>query len=326
MSRKQLSRIGIIGTLLMPLLFACSVLNATETRWLSDDELAGVTGQALFNLQKIVGDGASLGQAGYTFTRLSIGASIDVNANIDLIELGNYDIPVGSGPDANKWNAAGLDADIRFRNVSLGCLDDSSCVDGSGNRAGMEHFHLEDPYIEFAYKNDGTSRRELVGVRIGFDQASGWLAGTIDALSGDLEGSCKSGICGLSWAKGEIHSPRSNNLHVSDGVFINLDIPLSNLHRLPIGKASTCGDLFSSYACSATRNLYFGFQTEALNYPKLSASGKQGIAQPGFWINMQDNVNLNSNDVIAGFFGNLPAFDNCRGSAGVRNGVNACRM
>lgn len=324
MSIELKSRKSIIGTLLMPFLFICPSLWANEPLWLSDDELSDVTGQALFNLQKIIADGSSLGQAGYTFTRLSMGASIDVNANIDLIELGNYDIPRTS--DNSNWNAAGLDADIRFRNVSLGCLDDSSCVDGSGNRAGMEHFHLEDPYIEFAYKNDGTSKRELVGVRIGFDQASGWLAGTIDALSGDLEGSCKSGICGLSWAKGEIHSPRSNNLHVSDGFLINLDIPLSNLHRLPIGKASTCGDLFSSYACSATRNLYFGFQTEALNYPKLSASGKQGVAQPGFWINMQDNVNLNSSDVISGFFGNLPAFDNCRGSAGVRNGVNACRM
>ena len=106
-----LSRKSIIGTFLMPFLFICPSLWANEPLWLSDDELSDVTGQALFNLQKIIGDGSSLGQAGYTFTRLSIGASIDVNANIDLIELGNYDIPYTS--ETKTYNAAGLDADIQ---------------------------------------------------------------------------------------------------------------------------------------------------------------------------------------------------------------------
>lgn len=332
---KLLKQLCIICTFLTPSVLQATPISEDDQLWLSDDELSEYRGQALFNLAKTVGTGSGgTGDAGVTFTRLSIGASIDVNANIDLIELGNYEIPNSRDgrPNSNMPNPRGLDADIRFRDVSLGCLGVSGgCVDGSGLVVpGLEHLHLEDPYIEFAYKNDGTSKRELIGLRLGFDQVSGWVAGTIDSISGDMEGTCKGGLCGLNSLKGEIHSPRTNYLYVNEswsgpqtlGGF-HLEMDLSSLHRLPLGKASTCA---GSVACAPTRNMYLGFQTEPLNYPMLNASGKQGQAKPGFWINLQDNVLLNTGDVLNAFLGSLPAFDNCRGSAGVRNGVNACRM
>lgn len=313
MSTKLLKQIGIIGALVLSGTLLANPLPTEKSAWLSDNELSDITGQALFNLQKIAGDGGSNGQAGLTFTRLSMGASIDVNANIDRIILGNYDIPWTS--DDSSWNAKHLAADIDFQDVSLGCLDDSRCTDPNGN--ALPHFHLEDPYIEFAYKGDGTSARQLVGVRIGFDNASGWLSGTINALSGDLEGTCVNILCGGGLFTGSIHEPRQNTLTIA-----GIGIPLSGLHHLPVGTASFCGT-FTQYACGPTRNLYFGFQTESLDYPKLG-SGTQGTAKPGFWINMQDNVKLSSGDIYTALFGGfyLPPYDNCRGSGGSA----PCRM
>lgn len=326
MTLRHLKKLGICCFSLMLIAHIASPAYATEMAALSDDELSDVTGQALFNLQKIVGANTELtGQSGYTFTRLSIGAKIELNANIDLIDLGNYDIPYA---DNKQWNATGKGSDIRFEDVSLGCLDDSGCTKPDGTP--FPHFVLEDPYIEFAYKGDGSANRQLVGLRVGFGSASGWLNGTIKSLSGDLEGSCNHLLCGGGLASGEIHDHRQDNLSIYFLGLKVLDLNFANLHRLPVGEVSDCA-LFGGGNCSATKNLYIGFQTEELLYPKIGAGQKQAKAKPGFWINMQDNIILSSNDVLTAagslFGGTLKSFDNCRGSAGINGaGVNSCRM
>lgn len=255
---------------------AASLSPLTTLAEISDAELAEVSGQALIGVQKRIGDGSMNGQSGYTFTRVTIGASIAVNANIELLELGNYPIP---SEDGHFWNVDGKDADIKATNVSFGCI---SCP-------GEEDMTMENPYVEFAYKNDGSANRRLVGVRIGFDQLNGWLSGNLESLSGNLSGElCFFGSVGC--IPGGSHGPRSANL--TGNVLVDAKIPWEVLHALPIGNVGNGGP---------ARNFYFGFQTQQLNYPK-NGNGPQRTAQPGFWINLEDGLNLTLSTGVGALF------------------------
>lgn len=251
---------------------------STSLAEIPDEDLAEISGQALLSVQKRIGDGGFNGDTGLTFTRIAIGAKIEVNANIEHLELGNYPIP---SEDGHFWNVNGKDADIKATNVSFGCI---SCP------AGQQDMVMEDPYIEFAYKNDGTVNRKLVGVRIGFDKLSGWLSGNLESLSGDLSGElCLFGS--FACIPGGSHGPRSGNL-TGSALGISASVPWRILHALPIGNVGN-GD--------EARNFYFGFQTQNLNYPK-NGNGPQEVAKPGFWINLEDGLNLTLSSGIGALF------------------------
>lgn len=251
--------------------------SAASLAEISDEELAEVCGQALITVQKRIGDGSFNGDSGLTFTRIAIGAKIEVNANIEHLELGNYPIPY---EDGHLWNVDGKNADIKATNVSFGCI---SCP-------GEEDMVMEDPFVEFAYKNDGTANRKLVGVRIGFDKLSGWLSGNLESLSGDLSGElCLFGS--FACIPGGSHGPRSGNL-TGSALGISASIPWRILHALPIGNVGNG---------SEARNFYFGFQSQNLNYPK-NGNGPQEVAKPGFWINLEDGLNLTLSSGIGALF------------------------
>ncbi|WP_281645259.1 hypothetical protein [Parendozoicomonas sp. Alg238-R29] len=126
---------------------------------LNDDELGDVTGQAVVNLvTDTIGSGANETR----YTRVDLGIDVKTQLNADQISLGTRTRDGVEG------------ADLNIDNLALGYITDN----GNGE---IEPFRIRNPYIEFAYQGD-----EIVGMRVGFGEAKGYLSGDISQLSGNI--------------------------------------------------------------------------------------------------------------------------------------------
>jgi hypothetical protein len=161
------ARVSRSATLLCACLFAMAA-NA-EMRAMDDGELAAVSGQGMINID-------ALTYGGFEFTRVNIGGDIKLLSNIDKFRLGTY-ARSGGG------TVSGQDSDIAIDNFALGRVDNA-------NNAGatIVPFEIRDPFIEFAFKNNGAGVREVAGIRIGFGRARGDLSGDILSATGRLDG------------------------------------------------------------------------------------------------------------------------------------------
>ena len=112
---------------------------------LDDDQLSDVVGQAFINLTT---DAAN----GLNFTRINFGADIETQLNMKKLQLGQY----------NRSGELAGSADIAIDNFALGTVNDAT--------GAINPFLISNPYIEFAY--DGS---KMVGIRIGFGEAKGYL-------------------------------------------------------------------------------------------------------------------------------------------------------
>lgn len=140
-----------------------------ELRPMADSELAEITGQAMVTL-----DGLTYG--GFEYTRVNLGAEIDLLTNIDELRLGNY--------ARNQPNTvSNQPADIRIDNFALGRVDNAN-----SSNAVVVPFQVRDPYLEFAFKTNEAGVREVAGIRLGFGRARGDLSGDIQSLTGNLQG------------------------------------------------------------------------------------------------------------------------------------------
>ncbi|WP_347473987.1 hypothetical protein ABEF90_11395 [Acinetobacter thermotolerans] len=143
-----ISMFGLIGTT-----HAMTALN--------DQELSHVDGQALLNLQNSYDSGQ-----GINFSKLSVQALMELNANIKSLQL-------GCGGD----KGAGCDIDIS--NIALSGLNPS--LDSLGNpvfdangRASTSA-EITNPFVEFAIKGNSAATRQVVGFRVGAEQIVGLL-------------------------------------------------------------------------------------------------------------------------------------------------------
>lgn len=148
-------------------LFVCAA--QAELKPMADSELAEITGQALITM-----DGLTYG--GFEYTRVNLGADIDLLTNIDELRLGNY-----SRSEPNT--ASNQPADIWIDNFALGRVDNANSA-----AASVVPFQVRDPYLEFAFKTNGAGVREVAGIRLGFGRARGDLSGDIHSLTGTLQG------------------------------------------------------------------------------------------------------------------------------------------
>ena len=140
---------------------------------LSDEELAKIDGQALFNLSYLApGDAGNNETANNIgFYKLGIEAEIAANLNIKKLQLGCGGI-----------NGVGK-CDIDIDNFSLSGLGNSAAplksnTDSADDRAARVQSDavLTNPFFQFAIKNPNTAAtREVVGFRIGSEAASGLL-------------------------------------------------------------------------------------------------------------------------------------------------------
>lgn len=164
-----------------------------ELKWLSDNELSDVTGQAFIRLDDYAHDN-------HRFTRVNLGLDVDIQTNIDSLQLGTYHRwekhptnPALNGTMCQTCNGTevGLEkkaSDIHIDNFSLGYID---------KRTDEIHpFRILDPYLEFAFDENG----DASGVRLGFGKAKGWLSGDILSLTGNLDISIEDTAAGLAYA------------------------------------------------------------------------------------------------------------------------------
>mgnify|MGYP000880713438 FL=1 len=160
--KKIIYVVALSGFVFAPSVWAMSTL--------SDDELADVDGQALFNLSYLApadaGNFESANNVG--FYKLGFEAEIAANLNIKKLQLGCGGI-----------NGAG-NCDIDIDNFSLSGAGNSatSNTSSTADRAARVQSDaiLTNPFFQFAIKNPNTAAtREVVGFRIGSEAASGLI-------------------------------------------------------------------------------------------------------------------------------------------------------
>ncbi|WP_420589307.1 hypothetical protein [Bacterioplanoides sp.] len=251
--------------------------SVAELKPLNDAFLAEMTGQSAIKIDEIPIDfndmsGVRLdgSDKDLSFTRITLGADVDLNANIDRTVIGRRPRP------ASEVEMPELEADVILNNLSLGRI----MADDQGNPI-MENFSVRDPYIEIARNADN----ELIGLRLGFKEANGVVSHDIVALSGDITAKAfVDEIIGLPIGGLNLTEFPYNNASRTNRISTELQLlgGLSPTLTLFLGRLGRT-------ELQDSRNLYLGFQSQAINYPKVGP-GPQGTAKPGFWLNLQDGL------------------------------------
>ena len=169
---------------------------------LDDDELSAVTGQALFVTDVIEGDPGSP-ETNFTYYRMGLDVNLELNANIDKMQLG-----CGGFNESVVSNACDIDMDF-VRLMGLNAAGDGPSPEGA-----TSSFSLLRPYIELAVTgDDDPALREIVGVKIGSQQANGYFGvgrvyeqgqvnqefgGTCGSETGDQKLACHTGLNRIS--------------------------------------------------------------------------------------------------------------------------------
>lgn len=144
-----------------------------DLRPLEDSQMSGISGQALFMTEKTVAVSSGNGVS-YTYYKMGADIQLDMNANIAEIKLGETSTGV----------------DIWAKNMALGCVANATniCVDSnSGTGTHLKPFTLLRPFIQVATKGATAATREIVGIRLGAQNAVGPMSiGNFESFSGYL--------------------------------------------------------------------------------------------------------------------------------------------
>lgn len=152
---------AVAGLLFFGSLAVCTQSALAELREMEDTEMGSISGKGVlaFNVSE-VNDTVQ--------TRFTMGTKIETQVNFDQVTLGEYDNPLAS-----------TTADLDIGYMSLGHIEN---VGGGANSAQkIKPFEANNPYFEIAQKNG-----DLVGFRIGFQEAKGSLSGNINSFSGNF--------------------------------------------------------------------------------------------------------------------------------------------
>ncbi len=134
------------------------------------------------------------------FYRVNLGAEMETHLSIDNLELGKFDRYENGEPcpstgcDPSRMKELN-DADVSIRDFALGHYvkeDDGSVT--------SHPFKTVNPFFEFAFENNPDGTREVVGFRLGFEQAGGILSGDIESMTGNIDVLIK----GTEWVFGFI--------------------------------------------------------------------------------------------------------------------------
>lgn len=147
---------------------------------MKDSELSSVSGQALMQMGKTLGDGVS-SSSGITFYKAGLDAEVELNMNIEKLQLGCTGMAIN-----------GNYCDIDIDKVSL--TGGSWGADGRASSSAI----LTRPFFEFAVKNDDSKTlREVVGMRMSAENTVGMLT-LGDQQEGSGDPGNTSGINSLS--------------------------------------------------------------------------------------------------------------------------------
>jgi opacity protein-like surface antigen len=231
---------------------AAAPTHAQGLRKMSDAELSEVSGQALLNL-------TNTSLEGLDFTRITLGADIQLSANLSKVRLGEYSYTARNG--------TGADIDIGL--LQFGRSD--------GTEA-QRTVNISDPYFEFVYKNTGNAAtREVVGMRLGFGSIQGDLGVQLNAISGSLL--INAGAAGtLDSHNDPLGGKRWDGTACNAGA--TCGVSLSQLGMLTAGDAN-----------GPSRDFFISVLKQQVQFP--STNGGLTLpdrAMDGFWLNWRDRV------------------------------------
>lgn len=194
---------------------------------LDDAALSRVTGQNMFVADVINGSSVGAAGNGYTYYRMGLNGTLDMNMNINKLQLGcgGY----------NEIIRSGCDVDMDFvsfmgRSATRGGGAVYGTTPGSEGAAPGSDFRMTRPYIEIATTGNNPATREVVGIKIGAQSADGYMSvgrvysnGQINQETGVACNtatplSCHSGINMLS---GNMHVEMSGTVPVNVLGFTN---------------------------------------------------------------------------------------------------------
>lgn len=166
---------------------------------LEDRELSEVSGQAFISV-----DSSSYSEDGETwdFRRINLGLDIQTLLTADELVVGEFERNFGDGDGTAPMVVEGSDgstrtvdyiydengdvavpsADLILGNFALGAVKDPY----SANPA-VDPFRIRAPYIELAYKDNDQGIREIIGFRMGFGRAQGYLSADLLSVTGNFE-------------------------------------------------------------------------------------------------------------------------------------------
>ncbi|CAG1018449.1 hypothetical protein BURC_03229 [Burkholderiaceae bacterium] len=218
---------------------------------LNDEQLSEVTGQALLNLTNTQLDG-------FDFTRITLGADIQLSANLSQVRLGEYSYAARNG--------TGADIDIGL--MRFGRSDGSEA---------QRTVAISDPYFEFVYKNVGDgSTREVIGMRLGFGSLQGDLGVQLNTISGSLL--IDAGAAGVIDSRNDpLGGKRWDGSTCGDAACA---VTLSQLGSLTAGDAN-----------GPSRDFFISVLKQAVQFPGVNgALAAPDKALEGFWMNWRDRV------------------------------------
>lgn len=240
--------ITLLKTSLSAMLLACGMAHAQGVP-IDDEALADVWGQALFTLN-------NTSENGYDFSRITINADIQLNANLGGIRLGEYTY--------SSRNGTGADIDIS--RLSFGSLDGSAASRGTVS--------ITNPYIEFVYKGTDEATREVVGMRLGFGGISGNVGLVMNSVSGALL---------INTASGNIDSNNDTT-----GLGKRWDGATCGTASCAVNFAQISG-VTAGNASGASRDFFLSILKSNVTFPAIN-----GVVTPeamaGFWLNWRDRL------------------------------------
>ncbi|WP_370292453.1 hypothetical protein [Thalassolituus sp.] len=183
-------------------LFALTVLSLSTAslalQAISERELSDVAAQAFISV-----DSSSYSEGGETwdFRRINLGLDIQTLLTADELVIGEFERSYGDGDGTAPMVVEGSDgsqrtvefifedgevkvpsADLILENFALGGVKNPY-----SENPEVDAFHIRDPYIELAYKDNEQGIRQVVGFRMGFGKSQGYLSADLLSVTGNFQ-------------------------------------------------------------------------------------------------------------------------------------------
>lgn len=254
----------------MVALFGCACVPAVQADLdpLSDQAMGQVRGQAMVGMDVTGTEAASR-------TRVTLGLDAEVQTNVESIVLGD----TGDG------------SDLAVDHLSLGHIaTDASKVQLDGQTYAVNEivpFVGKDPYFELAEQSG-----EVVGFRIGFNQARGTLSGDLNQFSGqlglDLVDDTGAVVPAALFDSGTNATDyRATHVGIDDATTDcsagSQCAPLTNLQTIDVGTSN--GDGTVGFAT----DFFIGFQEQAVDWQTPDGAVTAG---PGVHLNLPTAMQL----------------------------------
>lgn len=224
-----------------------------QMRPLSEQELSATSGQGFLILN-------NSSYNGLDFTRIALGADINLNANYQNIRLGEYNYAARNG--------TGADIDMPLLQFGRSDATDAQRL-----------IQITNPYLEIVYRNAADpATREVIGFRFGFDGIAGDIGMTLKTLSGSMR--VDGGTAGVLDSRNDVPPTGVPVGKRWDGACSGSCLTLAQLGGVRAGDST-----------GASRDFWISaLKTDVQFQGPSGTSQLPDVARAGFWLNWRDRL------------------------------------